>query len=176
LNRGVRQVRRSIRPFVCACALVVTACNSPTSPTEVGGVAGTGSPALSATLTSIVELTNQERTRHGLSAVRLEGRLTQAAQIQADQMVRHNRMDHVMTDAQYPRPEDRLAAAGYAWQSYGENLAFGYADARSVVEGWMNSTGHRANILGTSFTEIGVGMARDAYGRPFYTQVFGRPR
>jgi uncharacterized protein YkwD len=174
----VSLIRRSAARLVCACALIATACNGPTAPSDVEGVAGTGaaSPGLSGALAQIVELTNQERARQNLPALRAETRLSRAAQIQADQMVRHNRMDHVMPDAQYPRPEDRLAAAGYAWQAYGENLAFGYNDARSVVEGWMNSSGHRANILGTSFTEIGVGLARDAYGRPFYSQVFGRPR
>jgi uncharacterized protein YkwD len=169
-------IRRSAACLVFACALLASACHGPTAPSDVEGVAGAGSSGLSASLTQVVELTNQERARQNLPALRIETRLSRAAQLQADQMVRFNRMDHVMPDAQYPRPEDRLAAAGYSWQAYGENLAFGYGDAHAVVEGWMNSSGHRANILGTSFTEIGIGFARDAYGRPFYSQVFGRPR
>jgi uncharacterized protein YkwD len=131
-----------------------------------------GSPVAAA----IVDLTNQERTRLGLGTLRAEARLTRAAQLQAEQMARVERLDHVLPEAQYPRPEDRLTAASYGWQTYGENLASGYPDARSVVDGWMNSPGHRANIVGTGFTEIGAGHAVDGAGRPYYTQVFGRPR
>ncbi len=114
--------------------------------------------------------------RQGLPTLRADARLSRAAQIQAEQTARVGRLDHVLTDAPYPRPEDRLAAAGYAWQAYGENLASGYPDARSVVEGWMDSPGHRANIVGTAFTQIGAGHAFDAAGRPYYVQVFGRPK
>jgi uncharacterized protein YkwD len=172
------------RLLACACALLLPACSGgPTAPSDVGNPAPPASsspapapPTLSATLSAIVDLTNQERAANGLPALRAETRLTRAAQIQADQMVRHNRMDHVLAEAQYPRPEDRLAAAAYNWQTYGENLAVGYVDARAVVTGWMESPGHRANILGTSFTEIGVGLTRDGNGRPYYAQMFGRPR
>jgi uncharacterized protein YkwD len=125
---------------------------------------------------AIVDLTNQERMRQGLGTLRMEARLSRAAQLQAEQLVRAGRLDHVLPEAEFPRPEDRLAAAGYPWQSYGENLAFGYRDARTAIDGWMNSPGHRANIVGTAFTEIGAGHATDANGRTYYAQVFGRPR
>jgi uncharacterized protein YkwD len=157
------------------CALLLAAC-SPTAPT------GTESPALVTTGAgspidqAIVDLTNQERMREGLTTLRAEARLARAAQLHADQLARAGRLDHVLQDAPYPRPEDRLAAAGYSWQAYGENLAFGYPDARTVVEGWMNSPGHRANIVGAGFTEIGAGHAADAAGRVYYAQVLGRPR
>ena len=106
----------------------------------------------------------------------VNGSLTHAAQLQSDQMVRLGRMAHELPEGQYPRPEDRLAAANYRWQAYGENLAFGYPNASSVVQGWMDSPGHRANILGAAYTEIGVGLAIDGNGRPYYAQMFGRPR
>jgi uncharacterized protein YkwD len=127
-------------------------------------------------VSAIIDLTNEERAREGLRTLRVEARLSHAAQIQAEQMARSGRLDHVLGEAQYPRPEDRLATAGYPWQAYGENLAFGYADARTTVEGWMTSPGHRQNIVSTSFTEIGAGYAVDASGRPYYAQVFGRQR
>ena len=162
-----------------ACVLVLAGCES-TAPTDVEAL---GPPAAAApdapgspTIAAIVDLTNQERTRQGLAARSGDERLTRAAQIHVEQMIRHGRMEHVIPEAQYPRPEDRLAAAGYGWQAYGENLAFGYADAQAVVLGWMESPGHRANILGTSFTQIGVGFGRDQSGRAYYAQVFGRPR
>ena len=161
--------------FTCVYALLLVAC-SPTSPTETAAPGLVPIASSSPVEQAIVDLTNQERMRQGLGALRTEARLSQAARLQVEQLVRAGRLDHVLPDAQYPRPEDRLAAAGYPWQAYGENLAFGYPDARSAVNGWMNSPGHRANIVGTAFTEIGAGSATDANGRTYYAQVFGHPR
>ena len=99
-----------------------------------------------------------------------------AAQLHANQMAALQRMEHVLNDGPYPAPADRLAAAGYAWRSYAENIAFNYGTPASVVAGWMGSSGHRANILNASLTEIGAAVARDAQGRPYWAQVFGVPR
>jgi uncharacterized protein YkwD len=158
------------------CALFVCAC-SPTAPssTDTSGPPRAEAPS-SPVVSAIIDLTNEERMQQGLPALRGEARLSRAAQLQAEQAARAARLDHILSDAQYPRPEDRLAAAGYAWQAYAENLASGYPDARSVVEGWIESPDHRANIVGTAFTQIGAGHALDASGRPYYAQVFGRPR
>jgi uncharacterized protein YkwD len=124
----------------------------------------------------VVDLTNAERTRAGLTAFRTSTRLGEAARIQAEQMVAAGRLEHVLPDARYPRLEDRLDAAGYRWQAAGENLAFGQPSAAAVVNTWMQSPGHRANILHTTFSEIGVAHLVDANGRPYYVQVFGRPQ
>lgn len=168
-----------------AAALLVSACGSsspsagpdapsPTPiPTPVPAPAPVPAPSV---VTRLVELTNAERAQAGLDTLGANTRLMQAAQIQADQLARVDRLDHVLPEAMYPRPEDRLAAAGYAWQTFGENLAFGYADAPRAVEGWMQSPEHRANILSANYTEIGTGYALNAAGRPYYVQVFGRPR
>jgi len=168
-----------VRPaglIACACATVLSAC-SPTAPsTAETPVQAVADPPGSPVLAAIVDLTNEERTREGLATLRADARLSRAAQIQAEQMARAGRLDHVLPEAMHPRPEDRLAAAGYPWQAYGENLAVGYPDARSVVAGWIDSPGHRANIVGTAFTEIGAGHALDGSGRPYYAQAFGRPR
>ena len=103
-------------------------------------------------------------------------RLMTAAQLQADQVASHQILEHEVPNVRYPTPADRLAAAGYVWQAYGENLASGYRSAADAMNGWMNSPGHRANILNGNFTEVGVGYATDSTGRPYYVQVFGRPR
>jgi uncharacterized protein YkwD len=124
----------------------------------------------------IVDLTNAERRSVGLATLGHNGRLARAALLQAEQIAQFGRLDHVLPEGRYPQPEDRLAAAGYRWQAYGENLAAGFPDAASVVSGWMNSPGHRANMLSTSFTEVGVALVADRAGRPHYAQVFGRPR
>jgi len=85
-------------------------------------------------------------------------------------------MDHVLRDARYPSPSDRLAAAQYVWEAYGENVAMGQRSAAEVVSAWMKSPGHRANILNPRYTELGIGYALDAAGRPYYAQLFARPR
>jgi uncharacterized protein YkwD len=124
---------------------------------------------------TVVELTNVERGRAGLAALASSPRLTQAAQIHAEQMAQIGRLDHVLPSARYPRPEDRLTAVSYRWQAYAENVAFGQRTAAEAVSGWMQSAGHRANIMNATYTEMGAGYARDPNGRPYWVQVFGKP-
>jgi len=151
--------------------VLASGCASPASPTEVA--AGGGANGITG---SIVDLTNSERSNAGIGPLRVSAQLMQAAQIQADQMVRLGRMEHELSGAQYPKPADRLAAVGYNWQTYGENIAMGQTSAAAVMDSWMHSSGHRANILNGAFREIGVGYARDSAGRPYYAQVFATSR
>jgi uncharacterized protein YkwD len=147
-----------------------TSPTTPSSPTP-------SSPAPSSSEAStVIELTNDERRHAGLAPFRASAALSTAAQLHANQMAALQRMEHVLNDGPYPTPADRLAAAGYAWRSYAENIAFNYQTPASVVAGWMGSSGHRANILNASLTEIGAAVARDAQGRPYWAQVFGLPR
>jgi len=166
----------SFRPAPVVWLLVLaSACATPASPTEMPD-APAGGGGTSAIASTIVQLTNAERANAGLPALKTNSRLMEAAQLQADQMVRLGRLEHVLSGGQYPRPEDRLAAAGYEWSAYAENIAMGQTTAAAAMDSWMHSSGHRANILSTKVTEIGIGIARDSAGRPYYVQVFGRPR
>ena len=158
-----------------ACATPGSACATPASPTEMPD-APAGGGGTSAIASTIVQLTNAERANAGRPALKTNSRLMEAAQLQADQMVRLGRLEHVLSGGRYPRPEDRLAAAGYEWSAYAENIAMGQTTAAAAMDSWMHSSGHRANILSTKVTEIGIGIARDSAGRPYYVQVFGRPR
>ena len=101
--------------------------------------------------------------------------LDHAAQIQAEQLAATGRLEHELKKVTFPTPVDRLKEAGDAWAAYGENIAEGQRTAQDVVASWMKSPPHRANILDTGFTEIGVGWAVDAAGRNHFAQVFGRP-
>ena len=134
-----------------------------------------GSEGMSRVAADVIKLTNVQRTHYQRAALRANPRLMRAAQLQADQMARAGHMAHVLPDAQYPRTEDRIAAANYRWQTVGENVAFGQANAAKVLDSWMHSHGHRTNILNSTFTEMGAGYAVDRTGRPYYVQVFGRP-
>ncbi|RCV52723.1 CAP domain-containing protein [Marinitenerispora sediminis] len=115
---------------------------------------------------AVVDLVNDERSRAGCPDLRVDGRLTAAAQGHSEDMARRDYMDHVSPEGE--GPGDRAAAVGYsAWS--GENVAAGYRTAQDVMNGWMNSDGHRANILNCDNRAIGVGEA-DRY----WTQMFGR--
>jgi uncharacterized protein YkwD len=99
-----------------------------------------------------------------------------AAQLHADQMASMGQMAHSLPGARYPEPQDRLAAAGYRWQAYAENVAYGQGNPTSAIGAWMGSSGHRANILNPGLTEIGAAVANGSDGRPYWVQVFGNPR
>jgi len=178
MTRSVRcallAIPREARAVVWLLVLA-SACATPASPTEVPESPAAGG-ASSDVANTIVQLTNAERSNAGVASLRASSRLMQAAQLHADQMARLGRLEHVLSGAQYPRPEDRLAAAGYQWSAYAENIAMGQGSAAAAMDGWMRSSGHRANILNAGLTEIGVGFARDSGGRPYYVQVFGKPR
>jgi len=156
------------RTFFVWLLVLAAGCASPASPTEAAPAAPSGGGVASA----IVDLTNAERSKAGVTTFRVNAQLMQAAQLQADQMARLQRMEHEISGAQYPKPADRLAAVGYRWGTYGENIAMGQTTAAAVMDSWMHSSGHRANILNGAFREIGVGVARDSTGRPYYVQVF----
>ena len=163
------------RRFAIAAALLAAVgCASPTAPDAIAGPAGIPPAAIVVTST-VLERTNAERARAGLPPLRESTQLQRAAQLHSEQMGAAARMDHVIPDAPYPNPVDRLAAAHYPWQAYGENIAMGQSGGAEVVSAWMQSAGHRANILNPKFTELGVGVAVDHAGRPYYAQVFGRP-
>jgi uncharacterized protein YkwD len=167
-------------PIPLAAVLVclgVLACSPPASPDDPQNVALPlpGAAAPSEVTTAVVDLTNVERTRGGLTTLTANARLMQAAQLHSEQMAQAARLDHVLPNAAYPRPEDRLTAAAYRWQAYAENVAMGQRTAAEVVNGWMQSSGHRANIMNPIYTEMGAGYARDPNGRSYWVQVFGKP-
>ena len=128
---------------------------------------------LPATQQAIVDLVNQARRQNGLSALKVNAKLVQAAQIHANDMASFNLMAHDLPGAALPGLADRARFVGYQYTSMGENIAYNFSDANSVMTAWMNSPGHRANILDPSFTEIGVGITLDSQGSPYYCQVFG---
>ena len=136
----------------------------------------TGQPATASIAAQVVTLTNAERSDRGQTPLRANPQLMRAAQIHAEQMARAGKMAHDLPNTAYPHTEDRLAAAHYRWGMYGENVAEGQSSAAHVVRNWMDSPGHRKNILNPAYTELGTGYAVDRAGRPYFVQVFGRPK
>lgn len=123
----------------------------------------------------VVYLVNLERAQHDLPPLRVNARLTEDAKLQAAQIAATGVLDHFILGGPYPTPSIRAEAAGYAWIELGENLALGYADAPSAVAAWMQSPGHRANILANGYSETGVVLAPDSRGRLIFVQTFGSP-
>ncbi|HSA48659.1 MAG TPA: CAP domain-containing protein [Yinghuangia sp.] len=123
--------------------------------------------------TEVIALTNAERARHGLGPLTAEPRLTQAAQAHSADMAARDYFDHSSPDGR--QPADRVRAAGYDYSRVAENIAAGQTTPAEVVEGWMNSPGHRANILTPELTQIGIGLAHGGTYTTYWTQVFGTP-
>ena len=116
----------------------------------------------------MLALVNAERAKAGCSPLTENAKLTKAAQDHSQDMADHQNMSHTGSDGS--SMSDRLARVGYAFRTAGENVAYGYSSAESVMDGWMNSPGHKANILNCAFKEIGIGLARPGY---YWTQDFG---
>ena len=115
----------------------------------------------------VVELVNEIRVENGLSPLTLNSDLSNVARLKSQDMKDKNYFDHISPT--YGSPFDMMTQFGISYISAGENLANGYATPEDVVNGWMNSPGHRANILDTSFTQIGVGYVADVN---YWTQMF----
>lgn len=127
-------------------------------------------PASAGTAGEVTELVNAERAKEGCGPVTVNDRLNTAALRHSADMEAKDYFSHTSQDGR--DPGDRITAAGYRWSTYGENIAKGQRTPADVMRSWMDSPGHRANILNCSFKEIGVGK-QDSGGGPVWTQVFG---
>jgi uncharacterized protein YkwD len=121
----------------------------------------------------VTALVNEERAKAGCGALHTDERLRTAARGHSRDMATNDYFSHTAPNGS--TFVDRAAAAGYPRdEAGGENIAMGYRTPAEVMDGWMNSEGHRANILNCDFKAIGVGLARDPDGTAYWTQVFGR--
>jgi len=121
----------------------------------------------------VVTLANQERVAVGCAPLSRDGRLAAAARAHSADMARRDYFDHIT-----PEVVDlatRITDAGYTWSAAAENVAAGQGDPAAVMAAWMNSEGHRHNILNCRLRDIGVGLAYDADNRPYWTQDFAAP-
>ncbi|MFG2635398.1 sigma-70 family RNA polymerase sigma factor [Streptomyces sp. NPDC048362] len=127
-------------------------------------------PVPSGTVAQVIALVNKERATAGCAPVTEDAQLDRAAQGHSDDMAARNFFDHTNPDG--ADPGQRITAAGYRWSTYGENIAEGQQTPQAVMDSWMNSPGHRANILNCSFKNLGVGVHKGG-GGPWWTQNFG---
>lgn len=128
---------------------------------------------------TVFDLINEERQAQGLAPFTTDNKLSSAARVHATDMACNDFFSHTGSDGS--SVGDRVSAQGYSWSRVGENIYAGsgsYGSPRSAVEAWMDSPGHRANILDPGFTQIGVGYVyyADSTYRNYYVTVFAAPR
>jgi uncharacterized protein YkwD len=144
---------------------VVTATPVPTATTTPPATAD----EITAARAQVLALVNEQRATAGCQALTADTTLDKLAQNFSDDMAARGFFDH--TDPDGNDPWDRATALGIT-NLGGENIARGQADAQAVMDAWMNSTGHRANILDCDYTTIGIGIHFGPDG-PWWTQDFG---
>jgi uncharacterized protein YkwD len=115
----------------------------------------------------LYELHNQERRRRNVPLLNRNVKLDRAAQDHNDWMIKNNRLSHGKDVG------ERVRKQGYNWSWVGENIAMGYKTPETVMSGWMDSSGHRANILNGRFKDVGFGVTQDSQGRWWWTTDFG---
>jgi len=121
----------------------------------------------------VVNLVNSERSKAGLSPLKLSVSLDKMASAKAADMRDNNYFDH--TSPTYGSPFNMMTQFGVSYSYAGENIAAGQQSPTEVMNAWMNSSGHRANILNPNYTEIGVGIASGGSYRTYWVQEFIRP-
>ncbi len=121
----------------------------------------------------VVRLVNIERSKKGLQALKADWEISRVARYKSQDMINKNYFSH--TSPTYGSPFKMLETFGIRFSSAGENIAYGQQTPAAVMKSWMNSSGHRANILSPSYTHIGVGLAKKSNGVYYWTQMFTKP-
>ncbi|MBQ6207075.1 MAG: serine protease [Oscillospiraceae bacterium] len=142
--------------------------NAPTVPDNA--TPNTPAPAnsgMSAYETEVVRLVNVERARYGLAALSADAELSRGARAKSQDMRDKGYFSH--ESPTYGSPFQMMKSFGISYRTAGENIAYGYSTPEKAVQAWMNSEGHRANILNSSYTRLGVGYVADGH---YWTQWF----
>jgi uncharacterized YkwD family protein/spore coat assembly protein SafA len=133
-------------------------------------------PLFTATKTveyQVAKLVNQERAKNGLKPLTLNWQLSRVARYKSEDMRDKGYFSH--TSPTYGSPFDMMKSFRITYSTAGENIAAGQTTAESVMTSWMNSPGHRQNILSPNYTEIGVGYCTGGSYRYYWTQMFIKP-
>lgn len=151
--------------------------------------ASSSPPSADALTNRVVTLTNEHRIAHGCAPLTIDPKLAAAAQAHSQDMATNDYFNHTCPAGS--STADRVTIAGYAWSRVAENIAAGHASPETVVQEWMQSPGHRDNILNCALREIGVGyyyqaddranvrLSNNSIGGPYgsyWTQVLAAPR
>ena len=118
----------------------------------------------------VASLTNSKRKAAGLGSLTLDSQLSKLARMKAEDMAKKGYFSH--TSPTYGSAFDMMKKYGVSYRTAGENIAKGQKTPEAVMNGWMNSSGHRANILSSTYTHIGVGYAKDSKGNTYWVKIF----
>lgn len=121
----------------------------------------------------VIRLVNVERAKAGLQALTQNWQLSRVARYKSQDMIDKGYFAH--NSPTYGSPFKMMESFGIRYSAAGENIAMGQQSPAQVMNAWMNSPGHRNNIMSPSFTQIGVGLAKDRNGRMYWTQMFIKP-
>lgn len=158
--------KKPAAPVAPAKPAAPVAVETPAAPAESNSATGSYEA-------QVVELVNKERAAQGLSALKFNAELSKVAGAKAADLRDKNYFSH--TSPTYGSPFDMMKSFGIRYTAAGENIAKGYMNPTSVMNGWMNSPGHKANIMNGNFTEIGVGYVSGSNGSGYWVQMFIRP-
>lgn len=151
---------------IASAVLGVTALNALNAP-----VASAAVQQVNPQEQEVLRLVNVERAKVGCGAVAENPALATSARAHSIDMAQNNYFSHTSQDGR--SPFDRMRAAGYTGNRMAENIAAGQPTPAAVMDAWMNSAGHRANILNCAYTDLGVGVASGGQYGTYWTQNFG---
>jgi uncharacterized YkwD family protein/spore coat assembly protein SafA len=121
----------------------------------------------------VIKLVNVQRSKVGLPALKANWQVCRVARYKSQDMINKNYFSH--TSPTYGSPFKMMETFGVRFSAAGENIAYGQKTPAAVMVSWMNSPGHRSNILSPTYTEIGVGLAKSSNGTCYWTQMFLKP-
>ncbi|TXK84331.1 hypothetical protein FU659_09515 [Paenibacillus sp. N3.4] len=135
------------------------------APTKPAGQAQQGNQGSTQFAQQVLDLVNQERSKAGLSSLSMSGELSKMAMVKAKDMSNNNYFDH--NSPTHGSPFDMMNEFGITYNSAGENIAKGQSTPTQVMNDWMNSPGHKANILNSSYTHIGIAYYNSEWVQEF---------
>lgn len=150
--------------------LAIPSSSQHTSAHSAGEVVQGTDSSLSEFEQEVIRLTNEERESRDLEPLDIAEDVSEVARVKSEDMRDDNYFSH--TSPTYGSPFDMLRSFDISYRSAGENIAAGQATPEQVVNSWMNSPGHRANILNSGYTHIGIGYAEGGSYRHYWTQMF----
>ncbi|EAU41107.1 Allergen V5/Tpx-1 related protein [Fulvimarina pelagi HTCC2506] len=157
-------IRSTIFGCVCVAGLALAGCGG-----TPGSIDVSGTRSMQVDRGYALSSVNALRARNGLGPLSYSSTLDRASERQAKAMAARNRMSHSLEG----KLSSRVSQYGYRWGSIAENIGYGYRDTRSAMQGWIDSSGHKKNILNPRVTEMGFGMAMGPNNIPYWAMIFG---
>ncbi len=173
LSQMVKQNVKVWQPPAQQTAQTVQTKQEPVAAKAKPAAAAPASANIGAYEQQVADLVNKERAAVGLPALKVNTQLAGVAEKKAEDLRDKNYFDH--NSPTYGSPFDMMKQFGIKYSTAGENIAKGQRTPSDVMNGWMNSPGHKANIMNANYTEIGVGYVTDSNGGTYWVQMFIRP-